>query len=172
MIELTPAVILMAKAKRFALEAHGDQKYGDKPYSYHLEQVVANVMIRKKNDSLLSTYVAVAWLHDSMEDCGVTFKQIQDEFGLAIADSVQRLTKTKGMEYEVYLAGCIVSAVACEVKICDTMANLTQSFKSCASTNPAERAKGEKGMLKYPKQLAILTAGVWAGELLFNKGDE
>lgn len=162
MIELTPAVILMAKAKRFALEAHADQMYGDEPYGYHLEQVVANVKIRKKDDPLLSTYVAVAWLHDTMEDCGITFKQIQDEFGLAIADSVQRLTKTKEMTYEHYLAGCIMSAVAREVKICDTMANLQESFRN----------NREKGMLKYPKQLAILTAGVWAGELLFNKGDE
>jgi (p)ppGpp synthase/HD superfamily hydrolase len=172
MIELTPTVILMAKAKNFALKAHGDQMYGDKPYSYHLEKVVANVMIRMKGDPLLHIYVAVAWLHDTMEDCGITFKQIQDEFGLAVADAVNRLTKTKVMEYEHYLAGCIVSAIAREVKICDTMANLAQSFESSGSANPAERAKGEKGMLKYPKQLAILTAGVWAGELLFNKGDE
>jgi (p)ppGpp synthase/HD superfamily hydrolase len=162
MIELTPAVILMAKAKRFALEAHKDQKYGDKPYSYHLEQVVENVKLRMKDDPLLSTYVAVAWLHDTMEDCGVTFKQIEDEFGLAIADAVKRLTKTRENTYEHYLAGCIVSAVAREVKICDTMANLNESFRN----------NREKGMLKYPKQLAILTAGVWAGELLFFKGDE
>ncbi|UOL48457.1 putative phosphodiesterase [Pseudomonas phage Kremar] len=162
MIELTPAVILESKAERFAIKAHGDQKYGDHPYVYHLKQVVENVKIRMKGDPLLSTYVAVAWLHDTMEDCGVTFKQIQDEFGLAIADAVKRLTKTKEMEYEHYLAGCIVSAVAREVKICDTMANLLESFRN----------NREKGMLKYPKQLAILTAGIWCGELLFNKGDE
>jgi (p)ppGpp synthase/HD superfamily hydrolase len=153
---------LETRAMKFAIEAHGDQMYGDHPYSYHLSQVVDNVLIRKFGDPLLSTYVAVAWLHDTMEDCGVTFKQIQDEFGLAIADSVQRLTKTKEMEYEHYLAGCIMSAVAREVKICDTMANLVESFRN----------NREKGMLKYPKQLAILTAGIWCGELLFNKGDE
>lgn len=153
---------LESRAIEFAIAAHGDQMYGDHPYSYHLSQVVANVKIRKADDPMLSTYVAVAWLHDTMEDCGVTFKQIQDEFGLAIADAVQRLTKTKEMQYEHYLAGCIMSAVAREVKICDTMANLMESFRN----------NREKGMLKYPKQLAILTAGVWAGELLFNKGEE
>lgn len=150
---------LETRAMKFAIEAHGDQMYGDHPYSYHLSQVVDNVMIRKFGDPMLSTYVAVAWLHDTMEDCGVTFKQIQDEFGLAIADSVQRLTKTKEMEYEHYLAGCIVSAVAREVKICDTMANLLESFRN----------NREKGMLKYPKQLAILTAGLWCDELVFFK---
>lgn len=172
MIELTPDVVLIAKAKNYALKAHGDQKYAGMPYSYHLEQVVANVMVRMKGDPLLHIYVVVAWLHDVMEDCGITFKQIQDEFGLCIAEAVQRLTKTKGLSYEHYLAGCIVSAIAREVKICDTMANLAQSFQSSGSSNPAERAKGQKGMNKYPKQLAILVAGVWAGELLFNKGDE
>lgn len=159
MIELTPAEVLMAKAKSFALEAHGDQTYAGNPYSYHLMAVVANVMIRRKDDPLLSTYVAVAWLHDTMEDCGITFKQIEDEFGLCIAECVRRLTKTKGMEYEHYLAGCIVSNIAREVKICDTMANLTQSFYSCGSDNPAERSKGEKGMTKYPNQLNILVRG-------------
>lgn len=153
---------LESRAIEFALAAHGDQKYGDHPYSYHLGQVVANVKIRKADDPLLSTYVAVAWLHDTMEDCGVTFKQLEDEFGLCIADSVKRLTKTKEMQYEHYLAGCIMSAIALEVKICDTMANLQESFRN----------NREKGMKKYPKQLAILTAGVWCGELLFNKGDE
>lgn len=150
---------LETRAMKFAIEAHGDQMYGDHPYSYHLSQVVDNVMIRKFGDPMLSTYVAVAWLHDTMEDCGVTFKQIQDEFGIGIADSVQRLTKTKEMEYEHYLAGCIVSAVAREVKICDTMANLLESFRN----------NREKGMLKYPKQLAILTAGLWCDELVFFK---
>ena len=162
---------LEIRAMAFALEAHTGQLYAGKPYSYHLGQVAANVKIRMAGDSLLDTYLAVAWLHDTMEDCGITFKQIQDEFGLTIADSVQRLTKTKGMQYEHYLAGCIMSAIAREVKICDTMANLTQSFESSGSSNPAEHAKGEKGMKKYPKQLAILTAGVWAGELVFFKGE-
>ena len=150
---------LETRAMKFAIEAHGDQMYGDHPYSYHLSQVVDNVMIRKFGDPMLSTYVAVAWLHDTMEDCGVTFKELQDEFGLAVADSVKRLTKTKDMDYNNYLAGCIVSAVAREVKICDTMANLLESFRN----------NRQKGMLKYPKQLAILTAGLWCDELVFFK---
>lgn len=151
--------VLMNKAWEFAINAHGDQMYGDKPYSYHLQQVVDNVMIRTADNPMQPTYVAVAWLHDTMEDCGVTFKELQDEFGLAIADSVKRLTKTKDMDYNNYLAGCIVSAVAREVKICDTMANLQESFRN----------NRQKGMLKYPKQLAILTAGLWCDELVFFK---
>jgi (p)ppGpp synthase/HD superfamily hydrolase len=152
MIELTPERILESKAKRFAIKAHGEQGYGDsgKPYSYHLEQVVANVKLRMKGDPLLSTYIAVAWLHDTIEDTGATFQDIEREFGMAIAYSVLRLTKMEGEDYTTYIESCIANAVAREVKICDTMANLTESF----TTGNA------KGLAKYPKQLDMLLKGV------------
>lgn len=151
MIELTPEVILEAKAKRFAIKAHGEQGYGDsgKPYSYHLEQVVANVKLRMKGDPLLSTYVAVAWLHDVIEDTGTTFEDLNKEFGMAIAYSVLRLTKQSAESYTDYIQACIDSAVAREVKICDTMANLTESFKT----------GNAKGLAKYPRQLHMLIEG-------------
>ncbi len=31
----------IARARAFALEAHGEQKYGDHPYAYHLDAVAA-----------------------------------------------------------------------------------------------------------------------------------
>ncbi len=160
MIELTPEVILESRAEAYARKAHGNQKYGDKPYAYHLSMVVENVKLRKKGDPLLSTYVAIAWLHDVIEDCGVTYEELEREFGVCIADAVRRLTKTKDTTYEAYMEGCIFSNMAREVKICDTMANLLESFASSGSTNPALKAKGEKGMKKYPRQLFILTEGV------------
>lgn len=159
MIELTPEVILIAKAKRYATEKHKGQKYGDEPYTYHLELVVANVAMRKKGDPMLSTYIAAAWLHDVMEDCGVLYSEIEREFGVAIAYAVQCLTKTKDESYQRYIQSCIDCAVAREVKICDTMANLTESFKSSSHPNPTVRAKGAKGIAKYPLQLHMLIEG-------------
>lgn len=147
MIELTPEVILEAKAKRFAVGAHGAQQYGDKPYSYHLEQVVANVKLRMKGSPDLSVYVAVAWLHDVLEDTEVTFQELVDEFGLGIAFAVSDLTKD--CDYLEYIQRCIRYSVAREVKICDTMANLTESFKS----------GNARGLSKYPKQLHMLIEG-------------
>lgn len=161
MIELTPQVILEAKAKRFALAKHAGQMYGDDPYSYHLTMVVDNVRQMTNGDPLQHIYVAIAWLHDVMEDCGVTYKELVDEFGLCVAECVQRLTKTDGMTYEEYLMGCIGSAFARRVKIADTMANMTESFRNSGNTNPAVRAKGEKGMQKYPRQLDILVQGAY-----------
>ncbi|QYW06664.1 putative phosphohydrolase [Pseudomonas phage UAVern] len=159
MIELTPEVILEAKAKRFAIKHHGSQMYGDVSYEYHLNQVVQNVKIRKAGDPMLSIYVAVAWLHDTLEDTDATFEQIEREFGLAIAYAVRCLTKTEGESYERYIQSCIDCAVAREVKICDTLANMLESFKSSGSNDPDVSAKGFRGLAKYPKQLWMLVDG-------------
>lgn len=150
MIELTPEVILEAKAKRFAAEKHIKQRYGDKPYVYHLQQVVDNVKLRMNGNPLLSTYVAAAWLHDTIEDTGVTYEDLEKEFGVAVAYAVLQLTKYSTQSYESYIQGCINCAIAREVKICDTMANLVESFKS----------GNARGLTKYPKQLYMLIEGV------------
>ena len=151
MIELTPARILTSKAKRFALERHGVQKYGDKPYGYHLEGVVRLVEARMQGDPMLSTYVAATWLHDTLEDTTATYKDLVDEFGVCIAEVVQYLTKVKGEEYETYMRKVLKSAIAREIKICDTLFNLTESFKD----------GNHKGIVKYPRQLDILVQGAY-----------
>lgn len=114
---------------------------------------------RMKGDPMLSTYVAVAWLHDVLEDTDTTFKELVDEFGLAIATAVQAITKNDDLSYEAYMVNCCENAIAHIVKICDTLFNLNESFKSL----------NKKGMYKYPTQLAILVGGVWAGELVYYK---
>lgn len=149
MIELTPEVILEARAKRFATVKHVAQMYGKEPYSYHLSAVVDNVKIRNNFNPLLSTYVAVAWLHDTLEDTDTTFEELEREFGLAIAVAVRCLTKSEGESYDRYIQSCIDNPFAREVKICDTMANLTESFKS----------SNARGLAKYPKQLHMLIEG-------------
>jgi len=151
MIELTPQRALMMKAKRFAEDAHGDQKYGEFPYTYHLAGVASLVAGRMKGNPMLSTYVAVAWLHDTLEDTTATYKDLVDAFGVCIAESVQYLTKVKGEEYETYMRKVLLSAIAREVKICDTLFNLTESFKD----------GNQKGIQKYPRQLDILVQGAY-----------
>lgn len=150
MIELTPQRQLERKAERFAAEKHIKQCYGDKPYVYHLRQVVDNVRLRMKDDPKLSVYVAVAWLHDVIEDTDVTVQELVNEFGLEIAFAVQDLTKD--CDYLEYIQRCIDYTIAREVKICDTMANLTESFNT----------GNAKGLAKYPKQLHMLIEGVVA----------
>lgn len=135
-------------AIKFATLAHGDQLYGDKPYTYHLQGVAKLVNARNEGEDNLNTLLIIAWLHDVREDTDVDIISICEAFGMTVANAVIDLTHYEGMSREVYLQQCKANPLAREVKICDTMFNLQQSFKS----------RRGKGMKKYPAQLAYLTA--------------
>jgi len=62
-------------ARDFAIQAHGDQKYGTKPYVYHLDQVAAICCtIKFHYDS--ETLRTAAFLHDVLEDTKVTHAEL------------------------------------------------------------------------------------------------
>jgi (p)ppGpp synthase/HD superfamily hydrolase len=54
------------KAKEFAIIAHGDQKYGEHPYSVHVDEVAHIASEYGELDE------AVAFLHDVVEDTETT----------------------------------------------------------------------------------------------------
>lgn len=146
-----PAII--CQAREFAIRAHGVQKYGDKPYSYHLTGVARLVKARNQfieDEAYFNTLVVVAWLHDVLEDTPVTYQEVANEFGIHVADAVHSLTKYPGLEWEHYIMVCKLNKLALEVKICDTLFNLQESFLG----------NRLKGMRKYPKQLQLLTGGL------------
>ncbi|WP_429268889.1 HD domain-containing protein [Paraburkholderia sp. EB58] len=75
----------------FAREVHKDQvrKYTGNPYIDHLAEVagiVATVALDTDNS------VAVAWLHDSVEDQGVSAALLRDRFGEIVAYGVLMLS--------------------------------------------------------------------------------
>jgi Guanosine polyphosphate pyrophosphohydrolases/synthetases len=142
---------LEKRAEVFATEKHKGQKYGDKEYVYHLRQVVENVIKRNQGHPLLSTLIAIAWLHDVLEDTDTEYRVIEREFGTAVAYSVLGLTKRSGLSYKEYMETIVSAALVREVKICDTMANMVESIKS----------GNARGLVKYPRQLTILVTGVY-----------
>lgn len=142
---------LEKRAEAYATEKHKGQKYGEEDYTYHLRMVVENVIKRNQGHPLLSTLIAIAWLHDVLEDTDTTYQELEREFGVAVAYSVLQLTKYKTQSYGSYIQGCLDCALAREVKTCDTMANMVESIKS----------GNTKGLLKYPRQLTILVTGVY-----------
>jgi (p)ppGpp synthase/HD superfamily hydrolase len=85
---------IIERAKGFAVEAHGGQKYGDMPYIVHLAHV-EEVLTRfgVKNE----TFIAAAWLHDVVEDTSVTVEEIQAMFGEEVADIIARVTSEPGV---------------------------------------------------------------------------
>jgi guanosine-3',5'-bis(diphosphate) 3'-pyrophosphohydrolase len=81
---------MLDQARAFALAAHGDQKYGDRPYAYHLDAVV----------TLLAPYgeeaQAIGYLHDVVEDTGVSVDEVRSRFGEHVAACVSLLTDEPG----------------------------------------------------------------------------
>jgi len=57
------------KAREFAVKAHGDQKYGDQPYSVHLDDVAGVLQEFGYDDDFT---LMVAYLHDVLEDTPTT----------------------------------------------------------------------------------------------------
>lgn len=74
----------------FARHVHRAQKrkYTGAPYSEHLAEVAGIVACVSFDPS----HIAVAWLHDTMEDQGITFGDLVKHFGLRIAQSVKVLS--------------------------------------------------------------------------------
>lgn len=83
---------IVEKARVFATAAHhaagNVRKYTGEPYINHHAAVVALVSSVPHTPEML----AAAWLHDTVEDTGVSFGVIEQEFGAEVADMVEMLT--------------------------------------------------------------------------------
>ena len=77
-------------ARAFAMQAHGDQKYEQYPYIYHLDQVAYYAK------EFGETAVVIAYLHDILEDTNFLEASIQHHFGLEVLRCVQLLTDPEG----------------------------------------------------------------------------
>ena len=84
---------VVQKAKVFATAAHAavqqKRKYTGDDYIVHPAEVAAIVdNVPGRSDE----QVAAAWLHDVVEDTGVTLEQVLDNFGFEVANLVAWLT--------------------------------------------------------------------------------
>lgn len=121
----------LTEARTFAEQAHGAQRYGERPYLFHLDMVV----------SLLTPYgtdaQVIGYLHDVVEDTPTTREVIVTEFGEFIAECVALLTdepgatrkdrKAKTYRKLSQVAGS--TQLALVVKAADRLANV----KSCVA---------------------------------------
>lgn len=93
------------QAMIFAREAHKNQrrKYTNEPYFSHLAEVagiVSSVLTHNYSELSLETrtpqtqddMLATAWLHDCVEDCGISLEEIESKFGFNVAVGVSGLS--------------------------------------------------------------------------------
>lgn len=119
---------LKVSARDAAISAHGIQKYGDQPYSYHLTFVVEILYAWGYTDTDL---VAAGWLHDTIEDTIMTLKELERRFGPHVATLVFAVTgigssrhaRTKGTVDKLWMI-----QAAIPLKVADRMANVLCSI--------------------------------------------
>lgn len=117
---------LLDRAWKFAINAHGDQKYGNEfPYRLHLLFVVKTLKeFGFTNVAILATGV----LHDTLEDTQATYEELVTFFGVIIADSVAALTEPKGgnrkWRHEQTYPRTAQNTYAIIVKLADRIANV------------------------------------------------
>lgn len=113
----------------YAIEAHGDQQYGDKPYEVHLK-AVAEVMKHFGYDTY--EWQAAAWLHDTIEDTNVCYEDLEGIFGENVAKLVWACTGEGRNRKE--RQACIIKRLhehkrACPLKLADRIANLEAAIQ-------------------------------------------
>lgn len=81
------------EAMLFAHDVHATQrrKYTNNPYTDHLAEV-AGIVATVAPPDFVDMMISVAWLHDCVEDQGVTVESLRAAFGDSVADGVRLLS--------------------------------------------------------------------------------
>jgi len=120
-------------AKHFALTAHRGQKYGlDQPFSVHLADVNA-VLLSSAGPHLSDDLLAAGWLHDVIEDCGISPTDIRRLFGEEIARLVWAVTgigENRRMRNESIYVKLKDFLEAQSLKVADRIANIEAARKT------------------------------------------
>ncbi|MCP4535917.1 MAG: bifunctional (p)ppGpp synthetase/guanosine-3',5'-bis(diphosphate) 3'-pyrophosphohydrolase [Chloroflexi bacterium] len=99
---------LYIKAYRFAAHAHQGQTVPGTalPYVMHLSlvsmEIIAALHAEKESDGDFA--IQCALLHDVIEDTEIVCRQVEQEFGSAIADGVLALSKDETVEKDLRMA--------------------------------------------------------------------
>ena len=120
----------------FAINSHADVNhlYDGFPYSVHLSIVAmfAQKYVNELPSEIQSDVLDACWLHDTIEDCRLTYNDILLVSNKQVANIVYALTNEKGKNRneranEKYYNGIRDVAFASFVKLCDRLANVKYS---------------------------------------------
>ena len=121
---------LVESARLRAQDYHGAQKYGDEPYMVHLEAVVAN--LRQFGHGEDAALLAAGYLHDTVEDTGMTLDILQGSFGKDVTELVSLVTDKPGKTRKERQAATFpltrVNKRAVALKLADRLANVSASM--------------------------------------------
>lgn len=142
------------EARMVAVKAHSNQSYDEIfPYEKHLDDVV-DVL---KRFGFSGKYIVAGYLHDSIEDDGISYNDIKKHFGFQVAEMVYCVTDEMGRDRkekkEKTLPKTASNPDAIILKLGDRIANIEhggkidmyakeyQSFKGALYLNTPEDGK-------------------------------
>ncbi len=148
-------------SRRLAFLAHNNQKYGNKPYSFHLEEVSSLVKkyVRryfsngKDHNKKTIDIISASFLHDSLEDTNLKFSDILCFTNNEIANYVELLTNSEGKNKREITINTLKkmkkSKEAVFIKLCDRICNMRNSKKNL----PSLFKKYKEDLKVYNKEL-------------------
>lgn len=133
---------LYKEAEEVAENLHRNQSYGVYPYKKHLRDVV-NIL---EEHGFVNEYIIAGWLHDSLEDCNISYREIKDNFGKDVAEMVYAVTDPKGRTREEKKAKVYEDLKAYPKAIVIKLADRIANVRNCIRTNNTEK------IVKYRKE--------------------
>lgn len=136
---MSNSIQFLEVARQFAIDAHGTQKYGDRPYYQHLDDVVheLNSILEGKPFRFMDKDAIrqAAYLHDVLEDTAVTGGQLRDAFGEEVYELVSAVTDGKGKNRRerkaaVYAKIHSTGLPAVAIKLADRLANVRNAVQT------------------------------------------
>jgi len=139
------AVRRILEAARFAAEKHAGQRrkgHAGEPYVNHLIEVAE--LIAGSSPNLDVNLVMAGLLHDTIEDTGVTARELEERFGSDVTGLVLEATDDKSLPKEVRKALQVKDAAtrsprAQTLKLADKISNLRSLLTSPPPEWSAER---------------------------------
>jgi (p)ppGpp synthase/HD superfamily hydrolase len=118
------------EARMVAEKAHGEQPYDEIfPYTKHLDDVV-DVL---KRFGYSGKFIVAGYLHDVIEDAGVSYNDIKSHFGIDVAEIVfcvtDELGRNRKERKEKTLPKIASNPDAIIVKLADRIANIEHGGK-------------------------------------------
>ena len=153
------------RARAFSLAAHGEQRYGDQPYSVHIDAVAALAATAAPAGHAAQV---IAYLHDVAEDTAVALTDIAANFGPDVAACVALLTDGQGTRAERKAASHRKLAatpdayrIALLVKTADRLANV----RACVAADRRDKLAiyaAEHNAFRHAAHRAGLRDALWS----------
>ena len=132
----------IASARAIAERRHAGQvdKAG-MPYITHPQRVAERLTTPEAQ--------VVGWLHDTVEDTGLTLEEVEARFGPATAAAVDAVSRREGEAWDAYLERVKADPVARQVKISDLIDNSNLSRIPRVTMKDVERQAKYNRALRY-----------------------